>query len=77
MVATWRAFVSTAGLAAGAGGFALARIYETDGAHIGDAERSVEAVRDHWAKVVDEAGQRAYLTSGDQVDKLLGKARPG
>jgi NAD(P)-dependent dehydrogenase (short-subunit alcohol dehydrogenase family) len=64
-------------LAAGAGAFALARIYETEGVHIGDAKLSVDAVRDHWAEVVDEAGQRAYLTSGDQVDKLLGRARAG
>jgi len=64
-------------LAAGAGGFALARIYETEGVHLGDDELSVEAVRDNWGKIADEAGQRAYLVSGDQVEKLLGKAGVG
>jgi hypothetical protein len=64
-------------LAAGAGGFAVARIYETEGGFIGDAALSVEAVRDAWPQLTDEAGQRAYRASGEQVDKLLDKARGG
>ena len=64
-------------LAAGAGGFALARIYETEGVHLSDDALSVEAVRDNWGKIADEAGQRAYVVSGDQVEKLLGKAGVG
>src|SRR5271156_601758 len=53
-------------LAAGAGVFALARIYETEGVHLGEAGLSAEAVRDNWAKITDPAGQTAYFQGGEQ-----------
>ena len=58
-------------LTAGAGGFALARIYETEGAYLGEAGLSVEEVRDSWSKITDEAGQKAYMNGGEQTAKLF------
>jgi NAD(P)-dependent dehydrogenase (short-subunit alcohol dehydrogenase family) len=64
-------------LAAGAGVFALARIYETEGVHLGEAGLSAEEVRDNWAKIADETGQKAYFTGLEQSAKLLRKFSGG
>ena len=64
-------------LAAGAGVFALARIYETEGVHLGEAGLSAEAVRDNWAKITDEAGQKAYFQGGEQGGKIFRKLAEG
>jgi NAD(P)-dependent dehydrogenase (short-subunit alcohol dehydrogenase family) len=61
-------------LAAGGGAFALAGIYETEGVHLADAELSVEAVRDSWARIADPSGLRPHEGSNDEVNKLLAKA---
>jgi NAD(P)-dependent dehydrogenase (short-subunit alcohol dehydrogenase family) len=58
-------------LAAGAGVFALARIYETEGAHLTGDALSAEGVRDHWAQIADETGQQAYVNGGEQGAKVL------
>ena len=60
-------------LAAGAGVFALARIYETEGVHLGDAGLSAEAVRDSWDKISDPTGQTAYFQGGEQGGKIFRK----
>jgi len=60
-------------LAAGAGVFALARIFETEGVSLGDAGLSAEEVRDNWAKISDEAGQKAYFSGGEQGGKIFRK----
>lgn len=57
-------------LAAGAGVFALSRIYETEGVNL-NGELTAEGVRDHWAQISDEAGQRAYKTGGEQGQKIF------
>jgi NAD(P)-dependent dehydrogenase (short-subunit alcohol dehydrogenase family) len=64
-------------LAAGAGVFALARIYETEGVHLGEAGLSAEAVRDNWAKITDEAGQKAYFQGGEQGAKIFRQLAAG
>ena len=56
-------------LTAGAGAFALARVYETEGVYLGEGGLSVEEVRDNWAKITDEAGQKAYTQGGEQGAK--------
>jgi len=58
-------------LTAGAGAFSLARIFETDGVYLGEGGLSVEEVRDNWAKIADEAGQRAYASGGEQTQKFF------
>jgi len=60
-------------LTAGAGAFALARIYETEGVYLGEGGISVEEVRDNWAKISDPAGQQAYFNGGEQTQKFFRK----
>ena len=64
-------------LTAGAGAFALARIYETEGAYLGEDGLSVEAVRDHWSQIADETGQQAYFNGGEQTQKFFRKMAGG
>jgi NAD(P)-dependent dehydrogenase (short-subunit alcohol dehydrogenase family) len=58
-------------LTAGAGGFALARIYETEGVYLGEGGLSAEEVRDNWSKIADPAGQQAYAAGMEQVQKFM------
>ena len=58
-------------LTAGAGGFALARIYETEGVYLGEGGLSAEEVRDNWGRITDPAGQQAYATGAEQVQKFM------
>ncbi len=60
-------------LTAGAGAFAMARIYETEGVYLGAGGLSVEEVRDNWAKIADPAGQQAYVNGGEQTQKFFRK----
>lgn len=63
-------------LTAGAGAFALSRIVETEGVFLGP-NATVESVRDNWAKITDEAGQKAYLNGGEQSGKFFRKLAGG
>jgi NAD(P)-dependent dehydrogenase (short-subunit alcohol dehydrogenase family) len=58
-------------LTASAGVFALARLYETEGAYLGEAGLSAEEVRDNWAKIADETDQKAYANGGEQLQKFF------
>src|SRR5277367_4432678 len=64
-------------LAAGAGVFSLARIYETEGVYLGEGGLSAEEVRDNWSKITDEAGQQAYFQGGEQGGKIFRKLAGG
>jgi len=64
-------------LTAGGGAFALARIFETEGAYLGEDGLSVEEVRDNWAKITDEGGQKAYFAGGEQGQKFFRKMAGG
>jgi NAD(P)-dependent dehydrogenase (short-subunit alcohol dehydrogenase family) len=64
-------------LTAGAGVFAIARIYETEGVYLGEGGLSVEQVRDHWAQIADETGQKAYFGGGEQTQKFFRKMGGG
>jgi NAD(P)-dependent dehydrogenase (short-subunit alcohol dehydrogenase family) len=64
-------------LTAGAGVFALSRIIETEGVYLGEGGLSVEEVRDNWAKITDEAGQKAYFAGGEQGQKFFRKMAGG
>jgi NAD(P)-dependent dehydrogenase (short-subunit alcohol dehydrogenase family) len=64
-------------LTAGGGAFALARIVETEGMFLGEGGLSVEEVRDNWKTIADEAGQKAYLTGGEQTQKFFRKMGGG
>jgi NAD(P)-dependent dehydrogenase (short-subunit alcohol dehydrogenase family) len=58
-------------LTAGAGVFAVARIYETEGVYLGEAGLSVEEVRDNWSKIENPNGQEAYQNGGGQTGKFF------
>jgi NAD(P)-dependent dehydrogenase (short-subunit alcohol dehydrogenase family) len=64
-------------LTAGAGCFALAREYETEGVYLGENGLSVEEVRDNWAKIADPAGQAAYTNGGEQTQKFFRRMNGG
>ncbi len=64
-------------LTAGAGAFAVARIVETEGVYLGEGGLSVEEVRDNWAKIADETGQKAYVAGGEQTQKFFRKLSGG
>jgi NAD(P)-dependent dehydrogenase (short-subunit alcohol dehydrogenase family) len=64
-------------LTAGAGAFAIARIYETEGVYLGEGGLSVEEVRDHWSQIGAEAGQQPYFAGGEQTQKFFRKMGGG
>ncbi|KRB46673.1 SDR family NAD(P)-dependent oxidoreductase [Phenylobacterium sp. Root700] len=64
-------------LTAGAGAFALSRIYETEGVYLGEGGLSVEEVRDNWAKISAPDGQQAYVNGGEQSGKFFRKLQGG
>ena len=64
-------------LTAGGGGFALSRIYETEGVYLGEGGLSAEEVRDNWDKIADPAGQQPYVNGGEQGAKFFRKMGGG
>jgi len=64
-------------LTAGAGAFAQARIYETEGVYLGEGGLSVEEVRDNFGRISDPAGQQAYVNGGEQSGKFFRKMQGG
>ena len=64
-------------LTAGAGAFALSRIYETEGVYLGEDGLSAEQVRDSWDKISDPEGQKAYVNGGEQGAKFFRKMAGG
>lgn len=60
-------------LTAGAGTFALARVVETEGVHLGHNALSAEAVRDSWDAISKGEGE-AYFAGGEQAAKFIRKA---
>jgi NAD(P)-dependent dehydrogenase (short-subunit alcohol dehydrogenase family) len=68
----------TGAILTGAGGvFALSRIYETEGVYLGAEPATPEGVRDHWAQITDEAGQKPYFAGGEQGQKFFRKMGEG
>ncbi len=61
-------------LAAAAGSFARAIVYETAGVHLSAEELTPEGVAKHWAAIGDPEGQEEYLEGGQQPENLLRRA---
>jgi len=61
-------------LAAGAGGYAAAKIYETDGIWLSEDERTPEEIASRLSDIVDTEGQQEFAAGGEQTMKFLGKA---
>jgi NAD(P)-dependent dehydrogenase (short-subunit alcohol dehydrogenase family) len=64
-------------LAAGAGVFAVAKIYETEGVFLKEGGLSAEEVRDNWAAITAPAGHEAYEQGGGQGGKFMRKVAEG
>lgn len=64
-------------LAAGAGVFAVAKIYETEGVFLKEGGISAEEVRDNWAAITDSTGHEAYEQGGGQGGKFMRKVAEG
>ena len=64
-------------LTAGAGVFAVARIYESDGVHIPTGELSAERIAAEWDRIADPAKQEAYFAGGEQTQKFMRKLSGG
>jgi NAD(P)-dependent dehydrogenase (short-subunit alcohol dehydrogenase family) len=61
-------------LAAGAGTFATAVIYETDGVNLGQDDLSAEKVLENWDAITDTSAQKALTSGGEQTIKFVTKA---
>lgn len=61
-------------LCAGAGGYASTRLFETEGAFIGESEQSPEAVLAKWDSVCDTSQQSELESGAKQSEKFLTKA---
>lgn len=64
-------------LTAGAGAFALSRIFETEGVYLAEGGLSVEEVAANWEKINDTEGQKAYFAGGEQGQKFFRKMAGG
>ncbi len=64
-------------LTAGAGAFALSRIFETEGVYLGEDGITVEEVAENWSRIEDTAGQQAYFNGGEQGQKFFRKMAGG
>ncbi|PCI61893.1 MAG: 3-oxoacyl-ACP reductase [Kordiimonadales bacterium] len=61
-------------LCAGAGGYARAITYETEGTYLTPDEQTPENVRAAWDAISDPKGQEEFVTGGQQSMKFVGKA---
>ncbi|MCL6414112.1 SDR family NAD(P)-dependent oxidoreductase [Aestuariirhabdus sp. Z084] len=61
-------------LCAGAGGYARARIYETDGIFLAPDEQTPENVLAGWDQLSDNSQQKELQAGGEQSLKFIGKA---
>ena len=64
-------------LAAGAGGFASARMYETEGIWLSPEERTPENIAARFDEIRDPEGQQEYIGGTGQTMKFLQKAMAG
>jgi len=64
-------------LAAGAGGYATARIYETPGIWLDPDERTPETIADRFDEIQDGEGQEEFTSGGEQTMKFLQEAMAG
>ncbi|MBD3586261.1 SDR family NAD(P)-dependent oxidoreductase [Salinimonas sp. HHU 13199] len=61
-------------LCAGVGGYSVARMMETDGIFLPEAEQQPEVIRSHIEAIENADGQKALKAGGEQGEKFLKKA---
>lgn len=64
-------------LCAGAGGFAVSRIVETEGVWLPPAEQTPEGIAAHWEAITAPQGARELQAGFEQSGKMIGKAAAG
>ena len=61
-------------LCAGAGGYALTKVFETDGVSFPKAEQRAENIAAHFDKITDEMGMKEFQNGSEQGTKFVTKA---
>lgn len=61
-------------LAAGAGGYAASKIYETDGIYLPPDQQTPENIAANFDAILDTGAQKEFQQGGEQGVKFLGKA---
>jgi NAD(P)-dependent dehydrogenase (short-subunit alcohol dehydrogenase family) len=61
-------------LCAGAGAYAAAKVYETEGVYLDPAEQNAEGVAANIDAITDPSGQHPYVQGFQQTFKFVGKA---
>lgn len=59
---------------AGAGSFAVTRIYETEGLYLPEEERTPEGIAANWDNLLNPEGQKEIQSAGEQTVKFAKKA---
>lgn len=64
-------------LAAGAGGYALTKVFETKGINLSEGEQTAENVAAHWDQIVSNDGMEEFTNGGQQGAKFLTRIANG
>ena len=64
-------------LCAGAGGYAVSRIVESEGMWLPPAEQTPEGIAAHWSQITATAGERALQAGFEQSGKMITQAAAG
>jgi NAD(P)-dependent dehydrogenase (short-subunit alcohol dehydrogenase family) len=62
---------------AGAGGYSVARLMESDGIHLAEADRTPEKIAENWDAITDMSQARQMMTGSEHVQKMVEKAMKG
>lgn len=60
-------------LCAGAGGYAVTKVFETSGVNFAEGEQTAENIAKHWDKITDQEGMEEFTNGGQQGAKFLGR----
>lgn len=64
-------------MAAGAGGYAAIKVFETQGVNFSEGEQTAENIVAHWDQITDETGMEEFTQGGQQGAKFLGRIAKG
>jgi len=64
-------------LAAGAGGYAVTKVFETSGVNFDEGDQTAENIAKHWAAISNEDGMEEFTNGGQQGAKFLGRVQTG
>lgn len=62
---------------AGAGGYSVARLMESDGQYLAEADRTPEGIAANWDAITDMSDAREMMTGSEHVQKMVEKAMKG